>query len=85
MKYVVCFERDGNSWGAYVPDLPGCVAVRKSKEKVQTLIAEAIEFHIEGLRLAGEDVPKPTTKLPSDKTSDETYEFISPEPVGAIS
>ena len=29
MKYVVCFEREGNSWGAYVPDLPGCVAVGK--------------------------------------------------------
>ena len=85
MKYVVCFERDGNSWGAYVPDLPGCVAVGKSKEKVQTLIAEAIEFHIEGLRLAGEDVPKPTTKLPSKKTSDEICEFISPMPLGVIS
>ena len=76
MKYVVCFERDGDSWGAYVPDLPGCVAVGKSKEKVQTLIAEAIEFHIEGLRLAGEDVPKPTTKLPNHKTLDETSTFI---------
>lgn len=76
MKYVVCFEREGNSWGAYVPDLPGCVAVGKSKEKVQKLIAEAIEFHIEGLRLAGEDIPKPTTKLPTHKTSGETSEFI---------
>ena len=76
MKYVVCFEREGNSWGAYVPDLPGCVAVGKSKEKVQTLIAEAIEFHIEGLRLAGEEIPKPNTKLPAHKTLDETLEFI---------
>ena len=76
MKYVVCFEREGDSWGAYVPDLPGCVAVGKSKEKVHTLISEAIEFHIEGLRLAGEDVPKPTFKLPPHKTSDETSTFI---------
>ena len=76
MKYVVCFEREGNSWGTYVPDLPGCVAVGKSKEKVQTLIVEAIEFHIEGLRLAGEEIPKPTTKLPAHKTSGETLEFI---------
>ena len=76
MKYVVCFERKGNSWGAYVPDLPGCVAVGKSKEKVQTLIAEAIEFHIEGLRLAGEDVPKPTTKIPPHNTSDETSAVV---------
>lgn len=76
MKYVVCFEREGNSWGAYVPDLPGCVAVGKSKEKVQTLIVEAIEFHIEGLRLAGEEIPKPTTKLPDHKPSGVTSELI---------
>ena len=62
--------------GAYVPDLPGCVAVGKSKEKVQTLIVEAIDFHIEGLRLAGEEVPKPTSKLPVHKTSDETSAFV---------
>ena len=76
VRYVVCFEREGNSWGAYVPDLPGCVAVGKSKEKVQTLIAEAIDFHIEGLHLAGEEVPKPTSKLPDHKTSDETSAFV---------
>ena len=25
-KYAVFFEKSSNGWGAYIPDLPGCVA-----------------------------------------------------------
>ena len=59
MKYAVILEKGETSFGAYVPDLPGCVAVGKSKEEALKLIAEAIEFHIEGLRENGEQVPLP--------------------------
>jgi predicted RNase H-like HicB family nuclease len=61
MKYAVVFERGPSSVGATVPDLPGCVAVAKTLDEARSLIAEAIEFHIEGMLLHGEDVPKPIT------------------------
>jgi predicted RNase H-like HicB family nuclease len=53
MRYAVIFERGPTSFGAYVPDLPGCVAVGQTAEEVRKLIAEAIEFHAESLRRAG--------------------------------
>ncbi|MFA7441422.1 MAG: type II toxin-antitoxin system HicB family antitoxin [Sphingomonadaceae bacterium] len=59
MQYLVVIERGPNSYGAYVPDLPGCVAVGESHEEVGTLIQEAIEFHIEGLRAHGQHAPEP--------------------------
>jgi predicted RNase H-like HicB family nuclease len=61
MAYVVIIEREGNSFGAYVPDLPGCVAVAESAEEARTLIREAIELHLESMREAGEPIPEPTT------------------------
>ena len=60
MQYVVIFEKGENSYGAYVPDLPGCVAAAKTLDEVQVLIAETIEFHIEGLREQGEAIPPPS-------------------------
>ena len=50
MEYVVIFEKGENNYGAYVPDLPGCAVVGETLEEVRRLIAEAIDFHIEGLR-----------------------------------
>ena len=64
MEYVVIFEKGKNSYGASVPDLPGCIAVAETLKEVQELIAEAIEFHIEGLREDGEVVPQPSSGLP---------------------
>ena len=61
MKYAVIFEQGPSSVGATVPDLPGCVAVGKTMEEARTLIAEAIEFHIDGMRLHGEIVPEPVS------------------------
>lgn len=63
MKYVVVIEKGPTSYGAYVPDLPGCVAVGGTVHEVERLIEEAIEFHIEGLRQDGEQVPVPTSIL----------------------
>ena len=59
MEYLVVIERGPTSFGAYVPDLPGCVAVGESQAEVETLIREAIEFHIEGLREDGHALPEP--------------------------
>lgn len=57
VSYTVVIEKAPNSYGAYVPDLPGCVAVGDSVEEVTRLIREAIEFHIEGMIEDGEDPP----------------------------
>jgi predicted RNase H-like HicB family nuclease len=59
MQYTVIVEKGPTSWGAYVPDLPGCVAAGESRDEVLELIREAVEFHIEGLRQQGEPVPEP--------------------------
>ncbi|MFB2969809.1 type II toxin-antitoxin system HicB family antitoxin [Aerosakkonema sp. BLCC-F183] len=61
MRYAIVIEKGETSYGAYVPDLPGCVAVGESLEEVRLLIREAIEFHIEGLREDGIDVSEPTS------------------------
>lgn len=61
MRYAVVIETGENSFGAYVPDLPGCVAVGESLAEVEQLIREAIEFHIEGLREDGLPVPPAKT------------------------
>ncbi len=61
-NYWVIIERGPSSWGAYVPDLPGCAAVAATREEIETLIREAIEFHIEGLRLQGQPVPDPSSE-----------------------
>jgi predicted RNase H-like HicB family nuclease len=60
MQYLVVLERGPSSYGAHVPDLPGCVAVGETKEEVLTLVREAIEFHIEGLKLDGQPIPGPS-------------------------
>lgn len=59
MKYLVVIEQGPSSFGAYVPDLPGCVAVGESRAEVMELIQEAIEFHLEGLKEEGLSVPQP--------------------------
>lgn len=62
MRYLVVVERGETSWGAHVPDLPGCVAVGDTREEVVRLIAEAIDLHIESLRENGESVPEPNSE-----------------------
>ena len=61
MRYLVVVEEGATSFGAYVPDLPGCVAAGASVEEVERDIREAIRFHIEGLRAEGLEVPPPTS------------------------
>lgn len=61
MKYTVIYEQGPTSWGAYVPDLPGVITVGDTREEVERLIAEALEFHLEGLREEGLPIPIPTS------------------------
>jgi predicted RNase H-like HicB family nuclease len=57
MRYAVIVEEGKTSFGAYAPDLPGCVAVAETRDEVLQLIEEAIEFHVQGLRQDGQPIP----------------------------
>ncbi len=59
MRYMVVLEQGPTSYGAYVPDLPGCVAVGETQQEAIKLIQEAIEFHLEGLKEEGRHIPDP--------------------------
>ena len=61
MKYLVVIEKGPTGFGAYVPDLPGCVAVADTEDEVRQLIREAIDLHIEDLRGGGQAVPAPSS------------------------
>jgi predicted RNase H-like HicB family nuclease len=61
MTYTVIYEKGPTSWGAYVPDLPGVITVGDSREEVESLIQEAIEFHLEGMREEGLAIPAPSS------------------------
>jgi predicted RNase H-like HicB family nuclease len=61
MEYSVIVEQGETSVGAYVPDLPGCVAVGESRDEAMDLIRKAIAMHIESLRENGQPVPRPSS------------------------
>jgi predicted RNase H-like HicB family nuclease len=61
MKYAVIYEKSSNGYGAYVPDLPGCVAVGDTLDETQQLIREAIQLHLQGMREDGDPIPEPTS------------------------
>ena len=62
MKYVAILEKGDNSYGAYAPDLPGCIAVGETQSEALRLIQEAIGFHLEGLREEGRLLPQPKSR-----------------------
>lgn len=61
MRYMVVLEKGETSYGAYVPDLPGCVAVGETKQETLQLIREAIVLHVESLQEDHQSVPQPLT------------------------
>ena len=63
MRYAVVIEKGAKGFGAYAPDLPGCIAAAKTRDEVVKLIQDAMEFHIEGLKQDGEPVPKPASSV----------------------
>lgn len=62
-KYAVVIEKSSNGYGAYVPDLPGCVAVGETAEEAEQIIRQSIGLHLEALRNDGDPVPEPTTRV----------------------
>ncbi|HEY3974582.1 MAG TPA: type II toxin-antitoxin system HicB family antitoxin [Candidatus Sulfotelmatobacter sp.] len=60
MKYLVIYEKSATGWGSYAPDLPGLGVAAKTLEEAKEVIREAVDFHIEGMREHGEEVPVPT-------------------------
>ncbi|MCC6340260.1 MAG: type II toxin-antitoxin system HicB family antitoxin [Acidimicrobiia bacterium] len=58
-RYAVIIEGRDDSFSAYVPDLPGCVATGASVDEVEAAIREAVGLHLESLRAHGEPVPEP--------------------------
>jgi predicted RNase H-like HicB family nuclease len=79
MRYLVIFEHGDMNYSAYVPDLPVCVAVGDTLEETREEIANAMKFHIECLQEDGEIIPKPTSKLSDQISSDVTVEFVEVE------
>ena len=65
MKYVVVIEKSDKNYGAYVPDLPGCVAVGETREEALRLIHEAIDLHLQSMRESGELAPPPAATAES--------------------
>ena len=63
MRYAVVIEKARGNYSAYVPDLPGCIATGDTEAEVESLIREAIELHVVGLREDGLEVPSPSSKV----------------------
>jgi predicted RNase H-like HicB family nuclease len=61
-RYLIIIEETATGYSAYSPDVPGCVATGRTREEVQREMHDAIEFHLDGLRLAGEPVPQPRSE-----------------------
>ena len=61
MKYLVIIEKSNTGYSAYSPDLPGCVSTGATREEAELNMQEAMEFHIEGMRKEGYEIPKPSS------------------------
>ena len=61
MKYLIVVEQTKTGFSAYSPDIDGCIATGETKENVEKLMKEAIEFHLEGMRIEGLEIPSPMT------------------------
>jgi predicted RNase H-like HicB family nuclease len=62
VNFVVVYEKSETGWAAYVPDLPGVVTTGPTREDVRSLIQEAIEFHLDGLREDRLPIPPPSAE-----------------------
>ncbi|WP_447971232.1 type II toxin-antitoxin system HicB family antitoxin [Nitrospira sp. M1] len=63
MRYAIVIEKSLSNYAAYVPDLPGCVATGATIEETETLIREAIVFHLEGLQADGQPIPSSSSQV----------------------
>jgi predicted RNase H-like HicB family nuclease len=58
-RYLIVIEQTATGYSAYSPDLPGCVSTGATHEEVERNMREAVEFHLDGLKLEGEVIPEP--------------------------
>ncbi len=63
MRYAVVIEKAGNNYSAYVPDLPVCAATGATKAEAESLIHDAIELHLAGMREEGDAIPSPSSQV----------------------
>ena len=63
MRYAIVIEKSDNGYGAWVPDLPGCIATGKTADVVEKRIQSAIEMHLAGMREDGDPIPPPTVQV----------------------
>ncbi len=63
LAYAVVFERTPNNYGAYVPDVPGCISTGKTWDEMQAMIREALVFHIEAMLEDGDPLPEPKMSI----------------------
>ena len=63
MRYAIVIERAGESYSAYAPDLPGCVATAATIEEVEAEMQQAIAFHLDGFRADGLPAPPPASHV----------------------
>ena len=61
MRYTVIIEKSEHNFGAWAPDLPGCVTTGATVEETLANMREAIELHLEGMREDGDPIPEPST------------------------
>ena len=61
MQYLIVIEKTETGYSAYSPDLLGCVSTGATREEVEQNMREATEFHLDGLKLEGLEIPQPTT------------------------
>lgn len=60
-RYLILIEPTETGFSAYSPDVPGCVSTGSTASDVEVNMREAVEGHLEELRLAGLPIPKPST------------------------
>ena len=57
-RFLIVLEKGEQGWGAYSPDLPGCIAVGQTQEEVENRMHQAIALHLEGIKEDGLPVPE---------------------------
>lgn len=72
-KYLILYEQEGEAFGAYLPDLPGCVATSDNLDDLKRRIRRALTAHLLAMRQDGDGIPPPTVIA---------CEFLAPSELG---
>ncbi|WP_428114656.1 type II toxin-antitoxin system HicB family antitoxin [Candidatus Poriferisodalis sp.] len=63
LTYAVVIEQTSNNYGAYAPDVPGCISTAETPDEMLENIREALAFHIDGLVESGDPVSVPAMSI----------------------